>query len=254
MKRLNLLTSIICLFVALNFVNAQGIVLELPDNVSPGQAVEIPIKLGTEDYPVNNLMSITFSIYYDALSIEAEATSVVFDDSWIGDEGIDMDILVTNIVADQRLDIEISRLNIPTSGWGEISKIVTVMKEDLMWKNNDAAAITVGGIEMTDANGMVETLEEQTNMLKLAPAITHDMISVYPNPTADILRVDLRNITTDVEKIELIALTGQVIVVKESFAAQSLVQMNVSNFPAGYYILAISTPTEKLNYKISITN
>ena len=65
-----------------------------------------------------------------------------------------------------------------------------------------------------------------------------DAISVYPNPTENELFVDMKNIETDVTRIEILDLSGKVLHIASANQG-SILKMNTSNLAQGMYQIRI---------------
>lgn len=74
--------------------------------------------------------------------------------------------------------------------------------------------------------------KKQTNNINL--------ISIYPNPTSDLLMIDN---TENVQNIEIMNLCGQVVLTNNALNTQSV---DVSNLQSGIYYISLLTNNEKI--------
>ena len=77
-------------------------------------------------------------------------------------------------------------------------------------------------------------------------------ISVYPNPSDDILNIDLGNNTGRFESLELYDINGRLVSTRNISNQVFDVQMNVSNLSSGVYVLKVNSDTDQFSSKVII--
>ncbi len=82
--------------------------MDVPDNMTTGVPFEIPVMLGTEGEPVNDIYGIAFSIELDPEVFNIQDIEVGFPTSWMGEPGV-------NIITFNRIDEESSTLYVAIS-------------------------------------------------------------------------------------------------------------------------------------------
>lgn len=79
-------------------------------------------------------------------------------------------------------------------------------------------------------------------------AVNHDLITIYPNPVTSTLSLEFHGVVTGV--IKLLDLNGRVIYQVDDNQNKNNIQIDMSNFENGVYLLSIETNTENRFYKI----
>ncbi|GDX51903.1 hypothetical protein LBMAG27_09500 [Bacteroidota bacterium] len=69
--------------------------------------------------------------------------------------------------------------------------------------------------------------------------------SVYPNPSLDHLMIDLSSMKADNSVLKIIGIDGKIYI--ESMCSSSLLKLDVSKLPAGFYFVNINNGSENLN-------
>lgn len=106
-----------------------------------------------------------------------------------------------------------------------------------------ASAITLYGYAyQSTANTSIAAGNKGTSSLDDAIQETNNinLISIYPNPTSDLLMIDN---TENVQNIEIMNLCGQVVLTNNALNTQSV---DVSNLQRGIYYISLLTNNEKI--------
>ncbi|KAA3622021.1 MAG: T9SS C-terminal target domain-containing protein, partial [Bacteroidetes bacterium] len=82
--------------------------MDVPDNLTTGVPFEIPVMLGTEGEPVNDIYGIAFSIELDPEVFNIQDIEVGFPTSWMGEPGV-------NLITFDRVDEESGTLYVAIS-------------------------------------------------------------------------------------------------------------------------------------------
>lgn len=73
-----------------------------------------------------------------------------------------------------------------------------------------------------------------------------NQISFYPNPIKDILTIDNFNFS----KVSIYSILGQLLEVKENNQNSNSVQLNMTNYSKGMYILVLENENETKSIKV----
>ncbi|MCS6822822.1 MAG: T9SS type A sorting domain-containing protein [Cytophagaceae bacterium] len=104
--------------------------------------------------------------------------------------------------------------------------------------------IKVGDV-VTSANGMVDLTTDISN-----PEINNNLVSVYPNPTKDMLNVDLSALEGAYANLKLFNSNGSSIM--EAYTSSGIHTFNVSGLEKGIYLLQVNSGNKISNKKIVI--
>lgn len=106
--------------------------------------------------------------------------------------------------------------------------------------------ITVqGDVEVTDQNVTVEvTMISGTVSVHSIPFTS---FSIFPNPASSVVTVSL---DTEIEEIKLVDATGRI--VHQQQAGAKSVQMDISGFPTGLYLVLLATQNETTTRKLRV--
>ena len=106
---------------------------------------------------------------------------------------------------------------------------------------------SVGAFNVTQGFQQAYVLVNSVEEKKMNPNLS---ISIYPNPTSDIVHILPQNFKEGVFSAQLFSMDGKVLR-NESFEKEGL-EMSVSNLQSGNYILIITNPEENYyhNFKL----
>lgn len=83
------------------------------------------------------------------------------------------------------------------------------------------------------------------------PSINNDLqISVFPNPVAEVVTIDWSQSTEERLQLEIIDITGKVVIAKSINKPQNSLTVNVSHIPGGMYYLTIRTDIDYSTLKL----
>ena len=97
----------------------------------------------------------------------------------------------------------------------------------------------------TNSDGIPDYLQ-QSVALGLQNSSYNSLISIYPNPTSDVLYIDNPNFEK-INSLEIISINGTI--VKQENRTSNLQSIEVSNLQTGVYFVKIQINNEVLNYK-----
>ncbi|MEQ8704008.1 MAG: Ig-like domain-containing protein [Phaeodactylibacter sp.] len=238
------------------------IVLQGDLYVSPGDLVELKMKMGTAGDPAENIYGFTFPFSYNPDLVVPGSVSVDFEsNSWLSYN--------SPILYMQRDDQEgtlnagFTRTNaIAANGHGRIGSVKFIVIDDIDGFRDDDGelALQVGGGSSTVMNGGGSSyginiggatihirLNEETKDEPLNP----DQLKLYPNPTnRNFINVHL-NGQQDFERIVVHDLTGRPMFDSDNVLTNRM-QISVGSFANGIYILSAYTERGVVNKKFQV--
>jgi hypothetical protein len=144
---------------------------------------------------------------------------------------------------------------------GDSITLIASSGDDFMWypTNEITQSITVGDtgsytVEVV-SNSCVGSAVSEATVVLFEPNIVslfsdnNEKISIYPNPTSDILYIELNSNKN--AKINLYDIVGNIILYKEFQNPKSSINnVDIRNIPTGIYFMTIETNKQKLTKKI----
>lgn len=227
--------------------------------IGPGSTLEIPIILGNEYFPVDDIYGISMNVSYSTSFFREGTVDIKFlEQSWFNYNSTSLSL--TKELVTGRIDAATTRTNSKAvQGHGQIASIVGTTIEDFdPWRLGDEKPTGTITISATATNGAGEqislgtdTYTFQLDLSKVEETTTEEFspeeatVSVFPNPTTEVL-----NISSNVERLEIFTLTGQ-----QVYTAQNEYSVKVKNWSEGVYILrAYTTEGNVVNKKFEVVN
>ena len=202
-----------------------------------GQQFSASIMLGNEDFPVDDLYGVAFTLNFDPELIDPASIQIKYDPSWLGVENVNL-ITFDRTAADEGTVkaalVRTDQNNV--SGHGHVAEFIGIIddiagKEEMRVEISNVKAITSD-----------EILVPLTRPVQVAGILTstsepiQGVFSVFPNPasTSVFLRhpQGLKAISVEVKNM-----SGMTVDVDLSAGNQ----LDVSGLPAGVYFLKIKT-------------
>lgn len=227
--------------------------------------VSASIYMGSEALPFIDLHGLAFNVSYPYELTKANGVSTELeDDSFLG-HTVDIINFSHDLYSEGvgRYDAAISRRNGPgMSGFGKVAKVNFVVNADII--EGFAAPETSFDIimeQVTMVNTAGETisfgLEENTDVITFInsnvsgtiPIAPENWVKVFPNPTEDILHIVMEQ--TKVEQLDLLNAQGQS-VWYTSVDNASHIQLDISDFEPGLYLLRFASEQNQFSRKIII--
>ncbi|MDC1508615.1 dockerin type I domain-containing protein, partial [Saprospiraceae bacterium] len=225
--------------------------------VDSGELLVLDIVLGSEDFPVKDLHGLAFSIqvgggFADSASLYID----LYEDSWLTNLG--PSIQMSKKPADGLIEAALTRTDgLPSSGYGIIGQLGFIVEDEAQGIKDDdgeryfgirlrgAIGETAAGNSyyMPEAAVRIQYVNEGVKDEKLFPI---DML-VSPNPTSDILRIDLPNVNEEIRNLYLTDITGNSILVNKSNSI-----INLGSLPMGMYILSVESNMNTYNQKVQV--
>ncbi len=217
---------------------------------TPGSTVEIPIRLGTLDIPVDDLYGVAFTVSFTENAFQNNQLEFVYESNWFGESGGEVLFLNRNNPDEQEIEIAISRTNqTDISGEGVIGYIIGII--------DDIAGI--GTLEMNVQKiKAINHLEEEKALRNPSSSIaftasTNDPtllngLGVFPNPASTHIYVQHENLA--IQSLQLYNILGQNIPLNTTNSANK--KLDVSHLTSGIYFLQIHFEQGKVIRKVEV--
>ncbi len=180
-------------------------------DLQDGASFRIPIILGEENNPVEDIYGVAYSIDFDPRFIDPTSLRIEYPVSWLGGEGVNM-ITLDRVFADEgRIDVAMTRIDQnEVSGFGPIGFLHGII-DDIAGAAE--AQIEVQGVLAIDLiQNPVPIRLEPPAILRLNPDIlppdVRSVIYIYPNPTQDWINI-VNNRQLEVEALDIFNAHGQ---------------------------------------------
>ena len=220
---------------SVNIDEKDGVKLYSPEETAPSLAFD----LGADDYSINAIHN-NAAHYSTDLKVFAGETGIYT----LGFAGIDLlneatCLILEDVVLDSLID-----LHQDSTYEFLLSELYTGTRFKLhagQWYSGDKWE-------------RCEYLPEQTNQLELALSVKEQNLEnalIYPNPVNDFIHIDLPEEWDDLINLEVLSVTGQVLLTSQIIDNTSL---NVQELSAGTYILKITGNSGKFCMKSFIKN
>ncbi|MBL7890422.1 MAG: T9SS type A sorting domain-containing protein [Bacteroidia bacterium] len=96
-------------------------------------------------------------------------------------------------------------------------------------------------------------VEVETCASIIESEIDESVVSVYPNPTKEILNISFSEKSLGITKIKLMTLTGQILYQEKVLNSKaSFISMNTAEIPSGIYFLIIESENQMITKKVII--
>ncbi|MEL6675011.1 MAG: T9SS type A sorting domain-containing protein [Bacteroidota bacterium] len=200
------------------------IYLEMPaDSLPTGQLISIPVFLGDSARPVMDLLGMGFKVRYHTALVDSGTMTFTPDVNWMGIDSVDIMMIEKDLPFNGELEIGLTKIDqLAVSGYGRIGTLSFVTIDDIAGKDFIAEKLKLeilplGGInfeeEPLDFHGCPDSLVVfQNTATSLPELISHEQISLYPNPTQGALMIQGQNL--QIERIEIYDMMGRML---ESF-------------------------------------
>ena len=202
-----------------------------------GEQFSASIMLGNEDFPVDDLYGVAFTMNFDPAMIDPASIELKYDPSWLGVENV-------NLISFDRVMMDAGQVHVSlvrtdknnVSGHGHVAEIIGII-------DNIAGKEEVK-IEISDVKGITaaEVLVPFTRPVQIAGLVsnTHESVQgifeVYPNPARTEVKLQ-HPLGLSVESVRVENVNGQAFEV--DFAGNNV--LNVSQLPEGVFFLTIET-------------
>ncbi len=218
-----------------------------PDTIIEGQTINLPIILGTDQMSAEEVYGLAFSLNYNPEIIAMNSAFVDLNSSWLGTPGVDMFIMQKDFHSMGRTDVGLSRIDgINVSGSGAIGQFIVTIEDDILfWSNEEErnelmAEFSIDNVRLINFQGQEIPVDAQSTLTEIISSQTEPDISqwvtVSPNPASD--RIDIQATNLKVLQARIFNAVGKEVWQQEVWQGA---QINISNLPAGSYLLYLQT-------------
>lgn len=222
-----------------------------PDTVNAGDMVALPIILGDEANPAEDLYGIAFSILYDTEAVVPESAWLSFENSWLGAINDDMISIERDFPEEGRIDIAITRIDGTNRLGAGTLAILNITIEDVIFRGPEYplrfAITNVKAISNSEELLVIESqettgviLDDETNTIN--PELDQ-FIQIIPNPVSDHFNIRTQNV--QLQQLKLYNATGQLVAIHEADSTVS-----TEHLPSGVYLVQILTNKGVVSKKV----
>lgn len=225
------------------------------DTLVPGQRIDIPVILGTENDPVTGIYNVRAVIDYDPAVVVPGSVSFSFNESWMGTPAVDLLSIFQENSGLGQVAWAISRTDgQDLAGFGRIGTISITIEDVIFSERSD-----VDEFRLLDAH--METAKEEplpiapettTVVIQSTTTSTEDILEegttiIYPNPVSE--RLYWTTERTDIQHIEIRDVQGRLL---RTRAYQGDNWITVESLPAGVYQLHLRTTEGQIVKRFTI--
>ncbi len=230
------------------------------DTLNPGDAVHLPLSVGSQNTPMENIYGLAFSISYDPEVVE-DNIRFTPSASWFGNQGNYL-CVQKNFPRQGRLDVAITRTDgVPVSGWGEIGDVFIIIEDNIFGipapdsiKNSKLYFSAISSSDLQERPKDLGAAPAELVIRKSGSVHTQEplerSIILAPNPAQDYLSV--RSTASGIRDLRLLRADGGLQEIWHQGEAISEVQKTVSHLPAGVYFVRIQTDGGVLVTKVMV--
>ncbi|MBR9920578.1 MAG: T9SS type A sorting domain-containing protein [Bacteroidetes bacterium] len=227
--------------------------------VPGGTHVSLDIWLGDpNDQIAEDIYGLAFSLEYEEDFIDPASVNLSFqNESWLNYNSPVLHLVEQPF--DGRIDAGITRTSgKAANGYGVVATLDFVVIEDIdggRLKDGYIDLKITGGAYMNSGGSMFYLPSNSTQIpLALQGEANQEPaeLSLYPNPTRDLLNVHVNGVDVKLDSYSVFTMTGQMIAQRTNINNRSA-QLQASDLPSGMYILrAVSDTGEVLTQKFEI--
>lgn len=226
-------------------------------HVVAGEAIELPLYVGTEEQPVNEVFGVSFLVYGDSdflldVGIRSNAGDWRADRTAWNQLSIDEDLVPAGLFGSNFTWFHLAGET--AAGHGRIGALEAIIVEDLSFLTTDTTVLViVEPFQMLDGELALQGLYGDTLMLRVFPdSLTLLQIlsreeevrasldlQLYPNPHDGACALKWKN--EDLERIELLNTTGQTLNTWRPTRGSREQPLQLQGLAAGHYFLQVRT-------------
>lgn len=169
------------------------------DTLQAGQTYSLPVILGNQDYPAEDVYGLAFQLTYDPSLVVPGSVRFSAEGSWLGQEGQDLLLMQKEFAEAGKLAIGMTRLDRNNvSGSGIIGHLSITIEDDILirqrheWEKSGVDFyLDLEGVKLisnTQEVVPVEVVNTDVEVITDIPNIENTLpVSLYPNPAQKIL-------------------------------------------------------------------
>ena len=232
------------------------------DTVLTGTSVVVLVNLGTDTVHATDVYGIGFTVHYNPDLLQANSMGISFNNSWFGVHGLNAISIRKNFHAQGMMDVALTRIDHQNiSGHGTIGELNFITIDNLSGKETlyqtlDLYITDVKLIRNNEDEVQLGIQNDSIVVTNLGISV-HELnsleagISVYPNPTKDVLNVVIESTAFGQQTTaEILNATGQVISI--STLTSNISSLNVSDLAAGIYFVRISSEQGSVSKRFTV--
>ncbi|MEZ4826504.1 MAG: T9SS type A sorting domain-containing protein [Bacteroidia bacterium] len=235
-------------------------VLILPqvDSAQVGDTLHLPVYLGVDSIPAQNVYAIAFSITYDNTLVDSASAHISYTGGWLGTNGTDLIGLQQDLFSDGKIDVALTRNDhMNVSGFGQIAVLSIVMVDDISGKNNlyETLNLEISDFRVISASGEVVPVNPLPAQVVIYQAESTGLenlynlgIHIYPNPASDQVTIELDK--AGEVSAELYDLNGKAIL--SASGRGDRLSLETAEIPAGLYILTVNSGSRRMVRKLQV--
>ncbi len=229
-------------------------------NPQPGDLVTIDVMLGTPGTPAKDIYGLTFSLGYNSEIVVEGSMNVTFhDDSWMSYNS-PMLSFVKDRYSQNALDVAYTRTSdVSAHGQGIVATVSFIIIEtidlrldedflpiDLFFNRSPVTMNGAGQYVTIQGADLRMNIDTRKNLLDSDVSLV-----AYPNPTDQQVNIHL-NGGDELEQVKVFTLTGQQVYDSGRLSEGNQLQVDVSGFHNGMYIINAFTSREMISTKVQV--
>lgn len=233
----------------------------------PGTALNIDLRLGTVDFPVDNFYGIALKMSYSAGMLDETADEEGFDfnlqeNAWVeAGNSETVDYLFSKDHATGKAELAITRLDQRIIGQGEgtLGQFSIVVEDIIVGSESDTFTIQIDSVFFIDDQFNVYSIvpdttrviitEDTSSVTDTANPPLPARVNVFPNPASDYIVVEMERA---IEQIEIFDATGRSIPLLHTVNRRDKLVISTAGWPSGLYYLKIRTMNQSIIKKLAI--
>ncbi|GJM33655.1 MAG: hypothetical protein DHS20C18_26560 [Saprospiraceae bacterium] len=230
-----------------------------PDTIFEGQIISLPLILGTEEAPAEEVYGLAFSLVYNPEIITPNTAFVSISNSWLGALNEDLFVLQKDFHGQGQIDIGLSRTDgVNVSGSGAIGQFIVTIEDDILFWSTDEqrnvllAEFKIKNVRLINFQGEEIPVDAQSTMSEIISSqfdpFVDQQIILSPNPARDNLNIYAPGIR--IFEISFFNNLGQK-VWREKLPNSG--NLNIGNLPMGSYQVQMLTDKGCYNRKVIIS-
>lgn len=239
-------------------------ILEGPLFVNPGDLVEFTISIGTPDTPVEDIYGFVFPFNYNPDVIQPSSVQVRWDNNNF--LAYDSPVLyMDHNNLEGSFEAGYTRTSgLVANGHGQIGTLEVIVDDIAGFRSDEEEYILqFGGDAGASLNALGQYSAVQVRPFQvtvrladededISTELREELVKTYPNPSNQYLTVHL-NGQQDIDELILTTLTGQTVQYHQGVGTNRTI-LDVSQLPAGMYILSVVNENGRVNRKIQVTH